>query len=58
MATSVISDPGSTHKAFTIGAALQEGVITRDSLITVGPGARPGRLPVRRHPPASSTAPS
>ncbi|MFI5933410.1 penicillin-binding transpeptidase domain-containing protein [Actinoplanes sp. NPDC051494] len=34
--SSVITDPGSTHKAFTIGAALQEGVITKDSEITVG----------------------
>ncbi|MGW4943714.1 penicillin-binding transpeptidase domain-containing protein [Actinoplanes sp. NPDC004185] len=42
VATSVIADPGSTHKAFTIGAALEEGVITRDSLITVGPGLKRG----------------
>ncbi|AGZ40286.1 peptidoglycan D,D-transpeptidase FtsI family protein [Actinoplanes friuliensis] len=38
VASSVIADPGSTHKAFTIGAALQEGVITPDSTVTVGPG--------------------
>ena len=37
VASSIIADPGSTHKAFTLGAALQEGVITPDSLITVGP---------------------
>jgi len=42
VATSVVADPGSTHKAFTIGAALEEGVITRDSLITVGPGIERG----------------
>ena len=42
VASSVVSDPGSTHKAFTIGAALQEGVITRDSLITVGPALSRG----------------
>jgi cell division protein FtsI (penicillin-binding protein 3) len=42
VATSVIADPGSTHKAFTIGAALQEGVITPDSLITVGPALERG----------------
>jgi cell division protein FtsI (penicillin-binding protein 3) len=42
VATSVIADPGSTHKAFTIGAALEEGVITPDSLITVGPGIERG----------------
>jgi cell division protein FtsI (penicillin-binding protein 3) len=42
VATSVISDPGSTHKAFTIGAALEEGLITKDSLITVGPALERG----------------
>jgi len=42
VATSVIADPGSTHKAFTIGAALEEGLITRDSLITVGPALERG----------------
>ncbi|PRY30082.1 peptidoglycan synthetase FtsI [Pseudosporangium ferrugineum] len=40
--SSVISDPGSTHKAFTIGAALQEGVITKDTEIVVGRGLRLG----------------
>jgi cell division protein FtsI (penicillin-binding protein 3) len=35
-------DPGSIHKAITIGAALQEGVITPDSSITVGPALRVG----------------
>ena len=42
VATSVVSDPGSTHKAFTIGAAMQEGLITPDSLITVGPALERG----------------
>ncbi|AGL15523.1 peptidoglycan glycosyltransferase [Actinoplanes sp. N902-109] len=40
--TSIITDPGSTHKAFTIGAALQEGVITPDTQITVGKGLKLG----------------
>ncbi|HEY0536413.1 MAG TPA: penicillin-binding protein 2 [Actinoplanes sp.] len=35
-------DPGSIHKAITIGAALQEGVITPQSSITVGPALRVG----------------
>jgi cell division protein FtsI (penicillin-binding protein 3) len=35
-------DPGSIHKAITIGAALQEGVITPQSSITVGPALRLG----------------
>ncbi|GID93638.1 penicillin-binding transpeptidase domain-containing protein [Amorphoplanes digitatis] len=45
VASSVIADPGSTHKAFTIGAALQEGVITPDSTVTVGPGLILGGKP-------------
>ncbi|MEU7902392.1 penicillin-binding protein 2 [Actinoplanes sp. NPDC049118] len=45
VASSVIADPGSTHKAFTIGAALQEGVITPDSTVTVGPGLVLGGKP-------------
>ncbi|MEU4222207.1 penicillin-binding protein 2, partial [Actinoplanes sp. NPDC026623] len=45
VASSVVSDPGSTHKAFTIGAALQEGLITPDSTITVGPGLILGGKP-------------
>jgi cell division protein FtsI (penicillin-binding protein 3) len=40
--TSVITDPGSTHKAFIFGAALQEGVIKPDSVLTIGPGFRRG----------------
>jgi cell division protein FtsI (penicillin-binding protein 3) len=35
--TSVIADPGSTHKALVFGAALQEGLITRDSTQVIGP---------------------
>ncbi|GAB1646015.1 penicillin-binding transpeptidase domain-containing protein [Krasilnikovia sp. MM14-A1259] len=42
VASSVVSDPGSTHKVFTLGAALQEGVITPDSAITVGPALMRG----------------
>jgi cell division protein FtsI (penicillin-binding protein 3) len=37
VASSVVADPGSTHKAFTLAAALQEGLITPQSAITVGP---------------------
>ncbi|WP_082772753.1 penicillin-binding protein 2 [Actinoplanes sp. TFC3] len=43
--SSIITDPGSTHKAFTIGAALQEGVITPDSVVTVGKGLMLGDRP-------------
>ncbi|AEV82653.1 penicillin-binding protein [Actinoplanes sp. SE50] len=35
--TAVVTDPGSTHKAFVIGAALQEGLITPDSTVEVAP---------------------
>ncbi|WP_346123254.1 penicillin-binding protein 2, partial [Micromonospora coerulea] len=34
-ATSFVVDPGSIHKAITYGAALQEGVITRDTAFPV-----------------------
>ncbi len=35
--TSVITDPGSTHKAFIFGAALEEGIVTPDSTLAIGP---------------------
>lgn len=37
VATSVVADPGSVHKAITIAAALQEGAIKPDSTFTVTP---------------------
>ncbi len=42
MATSAVVDPGSIHKAIVLAAALQEGVITPDSTIKVGPKIRKG----------------
>jgi cell division protein FtsI (penicillin-binding protein 3) len=42
VASSVVADPGSTHKAFMLGAALQEGLITPQSTITVGPALSRG----------------
>jgi cell division protein FtsI (penicillin-binding protein 3) len=33
----LVVDPGSTHKAIVMGAALQEGVITPDTAVIVGP---------------------
>jgi cell division protein FtsI (penicillin-binding protein 3) len=42
VASSLIADPGSTHKAFIFGAALQEGIITPDSTLEVGPALRRG----------------
>jgi cell division protein FtsI (penicillin-binding protein 3) len=35
--TALVVDPGSTHKAIVIGAALQEGVITPNTPVVVGP---------------------
>ncbi|HET9518286.1 MAG TPA: penicillin-binding protein 2, partial [Actinoplanes sp.] len=42
VASSVVFDPGSTHKAFIFGAALQEGIITPSSTLAVGPALRRG----------------
>jgi cell division protein FtsI (penicillin-binding protein 3) len=42
MATSVVIDPGSIHKAIVLGAALQEGVIDKNTTIEVGPTIRKG----------------
>jgi cell division protein FtsI (penicillin-binding protein 3) len=35
--TQLVVDPGSTHKAIVLGAALNEGVITPDATVVVGP---------------------
>ncbi|SNY51183.1 peptidoglycan D,D-transpeptidase FtsI family protein [Paractinoplanes atraurantiacus] len=40
--SSIVADPGSVHKAFIFGAALQEGLITPDSVLTIGPGIERG----------------
>jgi cell division protein FtsI (penicillin-binding protein 3) len=40
--TSVVTDPGSTHKAFIFGAALQEGLITPESTLKIGPAIERG----------------
>ena len=42
VATSVIADPGSSHKAFIFGAALEEGIIKPDSTLLVGPALQRG----------------
>jgi cell division protein FtsI (penicillin-binding protein 3) len=42
VASSVIADPGSSHKAFIFGAALQEGIIKPDSYLTIGPALERG----------------
>ncbi|HWS35917.1 MAG TPA: penicillin-binding transpeptidase domain-containing protein [Actinoplanes sp.] len=42
--SSIVTDPGSTHKAFIFGAALQEGVVKPDELIEIGPGLKKGDI--------------
>ncbi|HYN93435.1 MAG TPA: penicillin-binding protein 2, partial [Pilimelia sp.] len=37
VATSVVFDPGSVHKALVVGAALEEGVVKPTSAVVVGP---------------------
>ncbi|MBU2665678.1 penicillin-binding protein [Actinoplanes bogorensis] len=41
-ASSIVADPGSIHKAFIFGAAMQEGLITKDSVLTIGPALERG----------------
>jgi cell division protein FtsI (penicillin-binding protein 3) len=51
VASSLVFDPGSTHKAFIFGAALQEGIITPASTLAVGPALRRGGFPFKdTHP--------
>ncbi len=40
--SSIVADPGSIHKAFIFGAALQEGLITPDSTLAIGPALERG----------------
>jgi cell division protein FtsI (penicillin-binding protein 3) len=40
--SAIVADPGSIHKAFMIGGALEEGLITPDSTVTVGPALERG----------------
>ncbi|MGY0230766.1 penicillin-binding transpeptidase domain-containing protein [Longispora urticae] len=49
--TQQVVDPGSVHKAITIGAALQEGAVKANDLVGVTPEIRKGTLQVRdTHP--------
>jgi cell division protein FtsI (penicillin-binding protein 3) len=38
----IVADPGSVHKAFMFGAALQEGIITPQSTLAIGPALERG----------------
>ena len=42
VASNVVTDPGSTHKAFIFGAALQEGLVKATDTITIGPAIKRG----------------
>jgi cell division protein FtsI (penicillin-binding protein 3) len=54
--SAIIADPGSVHKAFIFGAALQEGLITPNSVETIGPGIERGGYPFRdSHPQPKGT---
>jgi cell division protein FtsI (penicillin-binding protein 3) len=51
LATGSVLEPGSVHKAITIGAGLQEGVIKPDTVLTIGPTIKKGRQTFRdTHP--------
>jgi cell division protein FtsI (penicillin-binding protein 3) len=47
--TAVVTDPGSSHKAFVIGAALQEGLITPESAQEVWPAIKRGGILFQDH---------
>ncbi|GAA3451161.1 peptidoglycan D,D-transpeptidase FtsI family protein [Dactylosporangium matsuzakiense] len=49
--TATVFDPGSIHKAIVMGAALQEGVITPSSTITVNSTVKKGDTTYTDHPP-------
>jgi cell division protein FtsI (penicillin-binding protein 3) len=46
-ATTTVFDPGSVHKPFVFAAALEEGVVGRDSTVTVDPTIRKGDVTFR-----------
>jgi cell division protein FtsI (penicillin-binding protein 3) len=54
--SSIVADPGSIHKAFIFGAALQEGLITPDSVLSIGPAlSRGGYVFKDGHPQVKGT---
>ncbi|MFI7546748.1 penicillin-binding transpeptidase domain-containing protein [Actinoplanes sp. NPDC049599] len=56
VASSVAAEPGSTHKAFVVAAALQEGVITADTTVPAGgPLVRGGTPFADEHPQPAGT---
>ena len=57
VASSMAAEPGSTHKAFVVAAALQEGVITADTTVPAGGGSlvRGGTPFTDEHPQPAGT---
>ncbi|WP_433079049.1 peptidoglycan D,D-transpeptidase FtsI family protein [Dactylosporangium sp. CA-052675] len=49
--TATVFDPGSIHKAIVMGAALQEGIITPSSAVTVNSKVKKGDTTYTDHPP-------
>ncbi|WP_432829389.1 peptidoglycan D,D-transpeptidase FtsI family protein [Dactylosporangium sp. CA-092794] len=49
--TATVFDPGSIHKVIVMGAALQEGIITPDTAVTVNSKVRKGDTTYTDHPP-------
>ncbi|MET7422899.1 penicillin-binding transpeptidase domain-containing protein [Dactylosporangium sp. NPDC005555] len=49
--TATVFDPGSIHKAIVMGAALQEGLITPTSTVTVNSKVKKGDTTYTDHPP-------
>ncbi|MGI5181731.1 penicillin-binding transpeptidase domain-containing protein [Dactylosporangium sp. CA-152071] len=55
--TATVFDPGSIHKAIVMGAALQEGLITPSSTITVNSKVKKGDTTYTDHPPQRDGTP-
>ncbi|MET7393209.1 penicillin-binding transpeptidase domain-containing protein [Dactylosporangium sp. NPDC005572] len=49
--TATVFDPGSVHKAIVMAAALQEGIITPTSTVTVNSSVKKGDTVYKDHPP-------
>lgn len=55
--TATVFDPGSIHKAIVMGAALQEGLITPSSTVTVNARVKKGDTTYTDHPPQKDGTP-
>ncbi|WP_432977145.1 peptidoglycan D,D-transpeptidase FtsI family protein [Dactylosporangium sp. CA-233914] len=55
--TATVFDPGSIHKAIVMGAALQEGIITPTTAVTVNSKVKKGDTTYTDHPPQKDGTP-